>query len=77
MWDFSTDSEFESKLVWMRSFVTEECEPLDLLFPYPGAPWDVGNAAARSLLRPLQEEVRARGLWACHLGPELGGPGYG
>jgi acyl-CoA dehydrogenase len=77
MWDFSTDSEFQSKLDWMRSFVTEECEPLDLLFPYPGAPWDVANAAARSLLRPLQEEVRARGLWACHLGAELGGPGYG
>ena len=21
--------------------------------------------------------MRERGLWACHLGPELGGPGYG
>jgi acyl-CoA dehydrogenase len=25
----------------------------------------------------LQEQVRAQGLWACHLGPELGGLGYG
>ncbi|MFT4287953.1 MAG: hypothetical protein QM595_09965, partial [Nocardioides sp.] len=22
-------------------------------------------------------EVKQRGLWACHLGPELGGKGYG
>jgi acyl-CoA dehydrogenase len=30
-----------------------------------------------SILRPLQKTVKERGLWACHLGPELGGPGYG
>ncbi len=29
------------------------------------------------LIPPLQDQVRARGLWATHLGPELGGPGYG
>lgn len=29
-----------------------------------------------ALLRPLQQKVRDRGLWACHLGPELGGRGY-
>ncbi len=28
-------------------------------------------------MRPLQEQVKARDLWACHLGPELGGKGYG
>ena len=32
---------------------------------------------AMELVRPLQEQVKERGLWACHLGPELGGPGYG
>jgi acyl-CoA dehydrogenase len=25
----------------------------------------------------LKQQVRDRGLWACHLGPELGGQGYG
>ena len=31
----------------------------------------------QELIPPLQEKVKERGLWACHLGPELGGPGYG
>ena len=29
------------------------------------------------IVRPLQNEVREQELWACHLGPELGGQGYG
>jgi acyl-CoA dehydrogenase len=29
------------------------------------------------VVRPLQEEVKQRDLWACHLGPDLGGKGYG
>ena len=29
------------------------------------------------LIPPLQQKVRDHELWACHLGPELGGPGYG
>jgi acyl-CoA dehydrogenase len=77
MWDFSTEPEFQAKLDWMQTFVREECEPLDLLFPQPGAPYDVNNRASRAILKPLQEKVRAQGLWACHLGPDLGGPGYG
>src|SRR6201999_280523 len=35
------------------------------------------NPANQRLVRPLQKEARRRKLWACHLGPELGGPGYG
>ena len=77
MWDFSTDPEFQEKLDWMQTFVKKECEPLDLLFPGHGDPYDVRNKTSRAILKPLQEEVRRRGLWACHLGPELGGPGYG
>ncbi|CAN5701068.1 acyl-CoA dehydrogenase family protein [soil metagenome] len=77
MWDFATDPEFQARLDWMATFVREECEPLDLLFPHGGDPYDVRNAASRAILRPLQEQVRAQGLWDCHLGPELGGPGYG
>ena len=77
MWEFSTEPEFQEKLDWMARFVREEVEPLDLLFPGAGDPYDTGNAAARAILAPLQEQVKAQGLWACHLGPELGGPGYG
>jgi acyl-CoA dehydrogenase len=77
MWDFSTEPEFQEKLDWIARFVREECEPLDLLFPDHGDPYDVKNTRSRAIIKPLQDEVKARGLWACHLGPELGGPGYG
>ena len=77
MWEFSTEPEFQEKLDWMERFVREEVEPLDLLFPAAGDPYDTGNKAARAVLAPLQEQVKAQDLWACHLGPELGGPGYG
>jgi len=77
MWDFSTEPEFQDKLDWMARFVREECEPLDLLFPGHGDPYDTRNKTSRAIIKPLQDEVKRRGLWACHLGPELGGPGYG
>ena len=31
----------------------------------------------RKVIDPLKQQVRDEGLWACHLGPELGGQGYG
>ncbi|MDX9741743.1 MAG: acyl-CoA dehydrogenase family protein [Gammaproteobacteria bacterium] len=77
MWDFSTDPAFQAKLDWIAKFVREECEPLDRLFPGMGAPYDMANTKARAIARPLMEEVKRQGLWACHLGPELGGQGYG
>jgi acyl-CoA dehydrogenase len=77
MWDFSTEPEFQAKLDWMAQFVRDEVEPLDLLFPGGGDPYNTKLAAAREILKPLQDQVRERGLWACHLGPELGGPGFG
>lgn len=77
MLDFSVDPEFAAKLEWMDHFVRTEVEPLDLLFPHGGDPYDTANQKSRAILRPLQEEVRKQELWACHLGPELGGPGYG
>lgn len=61
----------------MARFVRAECEPLDLLFPRGGDPYDVRNKASRAILGPLREQVKAQGLWACHLAPELGGQGYG
>lgn len=77
MIDFSVEPEFQAKLDWMQKFVREECETMDLLWPEQGACYDMQNHAARAHLRPLQDQVKAQGLWACHLGPHLGGPGYG
>jgi acyl-CoA dehydrogenase len=77
MIDFRVEPEFQAKLDWMNKFVREECEPMDLLFPRAADMYDVKNTKARKLIKPLQEQVRAQGLWACHLGPNLGGPGYG
>ena len=77
MWDFSTEPEFQEKLDWMEVFVREEVEPLDLVFDRPGHHFDVTDAVALQKVKPLQEEVRRQGLWACHLPPELGGQGYG
>ena len=75
-WDFSTDPEFGKQLEWMREFVREEVEPMDLVFRHKGAHVDPKSPAARAM-KPLKEEVKKRGLWACHLGPELGGKGFG
>ncbi len=73
-WDFETDPEYQELLDWADVFVREEVEPLDLVL---GNPYDKSDGRAMTALRPLQQKVRDQGLWACHLGPELGGRGYG
>jgi len=73
-WDFETDPDFAEQLAWIDAFVRDEVEPLDLVLQ---SPFDVDNPLNQRFVRPLQQQVKARGLWACHLGPELGGPGYG
>jgi len=75
-WSFETDSDFQRKLDWIETFTREEIEPLDLVFRGPGDPWDPGSPAAKAMA-PLKEVVKREQLWACHLGPELGGEGYG
>jgi acyl-CoA dehydrogenase len=70
-WDFSTEPQFQEQLDWMTEFVREEIWPLETLMEE--LPFD-GILRA---MRPLQEEVKARGLWAAHLDPELGGQGFG
>jgi acyl-CoA dehydrogenase len=70
-WDFSTEPEFEAKLEWMRGFVRDNIWPLETLSDELG--WD----GLRQAMAPLQDEVRAQGLWAAHLDPELGGQGFG
>jgi acyl-CoA dehydrogenase len=76
-WDFETEPEFREKLDWADAFVRDEVEPLDLAFREPGAPYDRKNPTYRKVTQPLMDEVKKHGLWACHLGPELGGKGYG
>lgn len=77
MWQFNTEPEFQAKLDWARQFIDEEVSVLDLLYPDPAEPYDTGNAELRAYIGPLRDKVRAMDLWACHLGPELGGQGYG
>jgi acyl-CoA dehydrogenase len=75
MWDFETDPEYQKILDWADEFVREEVEPLDLAFPHQQfVPLD---GHRRRAIDPLKEEVRRRGLWATHLGADLGGQGYG
>jgi len=74
-WDFETDPEYQKKLDWVDEFVRKEIEPLDLVWPHQQyVPLD---AARRKVIDPLKAEVRRQGLWATHLGPDLGGQGYG
>ncbi len=74
-WDFETDPDFQAKLDWADEFVRTEVEPLDLL--WPGLEFTPPTEARRRILDPLKEEVRKQRLWATHLGPDLGGEGYG
>jgi alkylation response protein AidB-like acyl-CoA dehydrogenase len=74
-WDFSTEPEFEEKLAWIRDFVRAEVEPLEVLFP--GCEFLPLDDDRRKIVDPLKQQVRDRGLWAPHLGPELGGQGFG
>jgi acyl-CoA dehydrogenase len=74
-WDFETDPEYQAKLDWADTFVREEVEPLDYLFPH--MQFVPMTAEMRRIIDPLKDQVRAQGLWATHLGPELGGQGHG
>lgn len=74
-WDFSTEPEFCEKLDWIRSFVRDEVEPLDAL--YPGCHYLPLDDERRKVVDPLKQRVRDQGLWAPHLGPDLGGQGFG
>lgn len=85
--DFEVEPEFQKKLDWVAGFVREELEPLDRLVL--GESQAAGGRGGFTDDRPsfgpkfdrhikaLQEQVKAQGLWAMHLGPELGGPGFG
>src|SRR4051794_30914438 len=70
-WDFSTDPEFQQQLDWMRDLVRDEVWPIETVFD------ELGEDGFKAAIRPLQERVKERGLWAAHLPPELGGQGFG
>ena len=73
-WDFETDEEFQVELDWVDEFVRDEVEPVDRVIEHA---WNMTDPVRQALIPPLQQQVRERGLWATHLGPHLGGPGYG
>lgn len=68
-WEFSTPTEFQRQLDWIREFVRDEVLPFETL--------DLDWPQLQRAIRPLQREVKQRNLWAAHLDPELGGQGYG
>lgn len=73
--DFSVEPEFEEKLAWIREFVREEVEPLEVVFP--SCEFLPLDGERRRVVDPLKQKVRDQGLWAPHLGPDLGGQGFG
>ncbi|HEY3686167.1 MAG TPA: acyl-CoA dehydrogenase family protein [Streptosporangiaceae bacterium] len=73
-WDFETDPDFQQELDWIDTFVREEIEPLDYVVRNP---YKIADPLRAELIPPMQQKVKDRGLWACHLGPDLGGKGYG
>ena len=75
-WDFETDPEYQK-----AAGLGRRVRPRRGRAARPGVSAPAVHAARRQRaarsIDPLKEEVRRRGLWATHLGPELGGQGYG
>ncbi|WP_419926401.1 acyl-CoA dehydrogenase family protein [Candidatus Poriferisocius sp.] len=70
-WDFETEPEFQEQLDWTRAFLDEHILPLETI------ELGVTDEQWVALTTPLKQQVKDRGLWACHLDPELGGQGFG
>ncbi len=70
-WDFETEPEFQEQLDWTRAFLDEHILPLETI------DLEVTDEQWKALTTPLKQQVKDRGLWACHLDPELGGQGFG
>jgi len=70
-WDFETEPEFQEQLDWTRAFLDEHILPLETI------ELEVTDDQWKTLTAPLKQQVKDRGLWACHLDPELGGQGFG
>ncbi|MBL4680048.1 MAG: acyl-CoA dehydrogenase family protein [Pseudomonadales bacterium] len=80
--DFDVEPEFQKQVDWVEKFTKEEIEPLD---HFMSAGTDKNGKrldedawkAIRVYIKDLQAQVKDRGLWGFHLGPDLGGPGLG
>ena len=72
-WDFETEPEFQEKLDWIDQFVSDEIEPLEALL----SAGDIRFDQFMKRRQELKQVVKDNDLWACHLGPDLGGKGYG
>src|SRR5450755_1116653 len=77
MANFDIEPSFAAQLEWIRTFVAEEIEPLDLAYGGEEVIYDQGHPIHEAVIRPLQRRVREQGLWSCHLAPEFGGQGFG
>ena len=75
MASFEIDPDFRQQLDWIRHFVAEELEPIDLAFGAEEVIYDKTHPVHDAVIRPLQQRVREQGLWSCHLTPEFGGQG--
>ncbi|MCP9965044.1 acyl-CoA dehydrogenase family protein [Actinomadura madurae] len=74
-WDFTVEPDFAELLAWADAFVTGKVYQLDALWPHDT--YRPLTGGQRRVIDPLKQAVRDKKLWACHLGPELGGQGYG
>ncbi len=72
---FHRSRSFKRSWIGRQNFVRTEVEPLDLIWPHDN--YKPPTEEQRKLVAPLKARVREEELWACHLGPELGGRGYG
>ena len=68
-WDFSTEPEFQEQLDWVERFCLEEVEPLEYVFPYAVRSRE---PKIKGLVKGLQDQIKAQGLWAIFLDEDLG-----
>ncbi len=73
MISFAVDDETAEDLTWALALVDDEILPIEQLVV---SPFDQNDPVRNALIPPLQDAVKARGLWATHLAPELGGRGF-
>lgn len=69
MIDFTVPDDVAADLQWARDFVREHVEPLDAAFPDENVIYDKSHPVHESYIRPLQQQVQERGLWATNLSP--------
>ena len=80
--DFNIEPEFQEQIDWVEKFAKEEIEPLDNFLRAPKMKNQKsldrdGWQAIKVHIEGLKQKVKDQGLWGFHLGPDLGGPGFG